>query len=201
MTSATGTCRGNRSRRHGYTLLEIVLVSTLLVILVAMAWPAINAWNDVAALRRYRDQCSGLLQGLRLRAMEAGQPYVLRFVPGGGDYEVVHEADTAMVTQKPVVDDPSGAQERVEFDEASLLGTHQLDEGLSFAIDEAAWGNTGNVGESEGLVELRFYPDGRVSSISFDITDPSESCFSITMVGLTGEVLLGDVESNAVEER
>src|SRR5258708_4301689 len=77
------------ARHGGLTLVEIILVLTLLVILAAVSVPLLGGSFSRAGLQSASDLLRGAWSRGRLAAMQTGQTYVFRFEPRGGRYQLL----------------------------------------------------------------------------------------------------------------
>ena len=82
-----------RSREFGFTLLELMIVLSLLALFVAIVWPSLSkplsrSWTQTAARQLATD-----LARARLNAIESGRAMVIRYEPGGTRY-LITPADT-----------------------------------------------------------------------------------------------------------
>lgn len=86
--------RPSRSARRAFTLAELVAVLAVLAILAGLAWPRLLGVLTRSELVESGKRTRAALVQARLRAIESGQPWVFRFTPGTGRYEVLpaHEA-------------------------------------------------------------------------------------------------------------
>lgn len=80
-----------RRRRSAFTLLEIVLVITLLVMLMAISVPYFDRLYGDMKLDAAADQIRARWADARARAMEEAQPYLFAVVPGEGRFRVAPE--------------------------------------------------------------------------------------------------------------
>lgn len=81
-------------RRHGFTLVELILVAALLAVLLAVAMPPVFRWRDAAAVRAARDELAAGLGWTRMAAAAHGGAtlaldpltgrYWIRIADGGG---------------------------------------------------------------------------------------------------------------------
>lgn len=58
--------------RHGYTLIELLLVLTVLAVLLGLALPPLGRWRDRAAVRAARDELAGAVAWTRMAAAARG---------------------------------------------------------------------------------------------------------------------------------
>ena len=72
----------------GYTLLEMIIVLVLLVVLVGLAWPAMQKPFRKGQIRGAAKQVRDQLLRARLEAINSGTTLVFRFQPGLGVFEV-----------------------------------------------------------------------------------------------------------------
>src|SRR5947208_2742337 len=84
MTSAASNRPGDG--RRAFTLLEVVLVLTLLALVAAVSWPAFQGWFQGHRLRQGVDSVRTLWVKGRARALDEGRPY--RFAWNAGGYRL-----------------------------------------------------------------------------------------------------------------
>lgn len=84
-----------RQPRQGYTLFELVLVLTLLVIIGAISYPAIDAMLADHRLTAARDTVRARLADIRGRAMKEGRPYKFSFIENSGKFKIEPEDSSA----------------------------------------------------------------------------------------------------------
>jgi prepilin-type N-terminal cleavage/methylation domain-containing protein len=88
-----------QKRRNGFTLFEMVLVLAIVVILAAMAYPALSNLVGKDGLSGKRGQTAALddlrgkLAEARSRAMDEGRPYRVAVMPGKGNFRVAPDGD------------------------------------------------------------------------------------------------------------
>ncbi len=83
--------------RHAFTLLELMLVLTLLAVLAAFAWPAFD--GPMAANRVYRsgEKIRAEWRRARVDAMSSGTTRIFRFAPGENRYAIEAESECPFV--------------------------------------------------------------------------------------------------------
>ena len=67
-----GTMEPGTAPRHGYTLLELLIVLTLVGTLATIALPPLTRWRDEAAAHAARDELIGALAWTRVAAIAHG---------------------------------------------------------------------------------------------------------------------------------
>ena len=82
-------------RRHGFTLLEIVLVLAIAVTLAALTFPTFSVVYEQQKLSAAADTYRAAVIIARSRAIDEGQPYRVCIVPGMGNLRVAPDMDSA----------------------------------------------------------------------------------------------------------
>jgi prepilin-type N-terminal cleavage/methylation domain-containing protein len=82
------TCRG----RPGYTLFELVLVLAILVVVMALAYPSVEAMYGGYRLRAGVDQVRAVWAEARARALEEGRGYRFTLGPDGTSFKVAPDS-------------------------------------------------------------------------------------------------------------
>ncbi|MCP5113935.1 MAG: prepilin-type N-terminal cleavage/methylation domain-containing protein, partial [bacterium] len=77
-----------RGERRGFTLVEMLVVLTILGLLVGMSWPSVHRLLSRSRVKEAAKQVRTELGEARLRAIESGTPQVFRFQPGTSFFEV-----------------------------------------------------------------------------------------------------------------
>ena len=75
----TYTCRGKAS---GFTLVELMIVMTMMAILIAIAAPRFEGWNRLNRLRTGVRQVAMSIQNARFKAISTNRRCYLDFAPG-----------------------------------------------------------------------------------------------------------------------
>lgn len=76
-------------RKRGFTLLEILIVISLLLVIMGMSVPWIFREQARSELKNAATQLQGELYATRLHAMESGEAYVFRYRGSGNMYEIM----------------------------------------------------------------------------------------------------------------
>jgi prepilin-type N-terminal cleavage/methylation domain-containing protein len=134
-----------RPRLPGYTLLEVLLVMAILVILMAVAYPTMEALYGDTRVRGAADDVRGAWAEARARAIETGGGYRFAVMKGTNRFRVAPEAPEYW-------DGTKGSASGDEDDGQTLTGS--LPKGILFKIGEG--------GETAGdwHVVATFLPDG-----------------------------------------
>jgi prepilin-type N-terminal cleavage/methylation domain-containing protein len=80
------------TRRSGFTLLEVVLVLALLVMLAAMAMPALESWYVDMKVDAGADHLRAKFAEARAHAIEEGRPYRFAVMPGQSNYRIAPDS-------------------------------------------------------------------------------------------------------------
>ncbi|HJY85606.1 MAG TPA: prepilin-type N-terminal cleavage/methylation domain-containing protein [Candidatus Acidoferrales bacterium] len=93
-----------RTRQSGFSAVELMMVSTVLLILVAFAIPSIATAVADVRLRGSASDLSGLLQNARLAAVRTNATYTVRFgLPSGSGAYVDLNNNGAFDTGEPMI--------------------------------------------------------------------------------------------------
>src|ERR1039457_4932934 len=88
------------ARRHGFTLIELILVLTLLAVLTSLAAPSLSSFFRGRALDSEARQLLSLTHAAQNRAVSEGFPMLLWVDSQGHDYGVVEEASAQKADPK-----------------------------------------------------------------------------------------------------
>ena len=78
----------NSHRNHAYTLLELVIVLSVIGLLAGLSWPVLmRPWSKSQVQQAAQDLSRELMR-TRLNAIEKGQTFRLRWRPGTGEFEI-----------------------------------------------------------------------------------------------------------------
>jgi len=142
MTSATGQIESKPACQHGFTLIELILVLTLLTVTASLIAPALSNFMRGRALDSETRRLLSLTHAAQSRAVSEGMPMVLWMNTTQGSYGMEREAS-------PENSDPKA----LEF---SVDGNVQL-----------VVMNTAKVGTTvRKLPAIRFLPDGSIDENS-----------------------------------
>jgi type II secretory pathway pseudopilin PulG len=179
------------------TLLEVLLVLAMLVVLAAVAWPALEPALASVELRKSAERIRVEWNRARVEALTKGNTVLFRYEPGSNRYCLEHQAEPEFLPGA-AVGDVGG-----RVDAGDQLPEYLLPERISFvggevsdtAVDET--GTIASVAGGEWADPVVFYPDGSTSNAKLVLQNERNQCIEITLRGLTGVVSVGDVYSSA----
>jgi prepilin-type N-terminal cleavage/methylation domain-containing protein len=155
--------------RAGYTLLEVLLVLTLMLVLGALA---VSRLQGVMERHHLRDVTESVRQHLnqgRLRAADTGRIYQFSAENGGGNYVLAPldsiDADAAPVAQVAGQLPSSVRFEQVEINPSAAVGTN---------ASAVTW-----------CTPILFFPDGTSSGGAIDLVDNDNRFTRLAVRGLT----------------
>jgi len=170
----------------GYTLLEVMLAVSVLIILATVASsPIMRTWRD-QRLAESTENVRSLLAGTRIRAVDNDQTWQFRYEPGGTHFLRV----------------PLAATES-ENDEASNRSGQQsgtLPDGITFETDDAGSAppldpkllvglpDSQELSSAAWATPILFYSDGTATQALFTIVDEYGGSREVLVRDLTGAV-------------
>ena len=87
LMSGTSISNDRRSRR-GFSLMELIIVVGIMMVVAAIAVPAITASVRLYRLRAAAASVKGIIQATRYRAISSGYPFALVFSKANSTYQV-----------------------------------------------------------------------------------------------------------------
>jgi prepilin-type N-terminal cleavage/methylation domain-containing protein len=175
-TSRKGPIRLRRQRLlcsersdAAFTLLEMILVLTILLTVLTVSYPALNHLYVVHQLRQGADEVQVRLMACRVRAIEAGLTYQFRFEPGGQRFVAV------------------------PYDSATMTGGSSLWKhgGMGEELPAGLLNGLSNAGEMQGAhwsAPILFKPDGSSSGGVFELKGKDGDIRTVSVRALTGGV-------------
>jgi prepilin-type N-terminal cleavage/methylation domain-containing protein len=158
--------------RHGFSLVELLLVLAVLVCAAMAVWPRLEAWREVAAFDACVDQVRNELQQARLTAIETGHPVIVR-----------HAAESRSLRCFSM----AGVPLRSSFALPAGVVLRSVAESLS------------NGRDPEGIV-VEFRPDGTAASRSLTLSSELGFAKELRVDRATGSVFVRDVNRNGQGE-
>jgi prepilin-type N-terminal cleavage/methylation domain-containing protein len=189
--------------RRAFTLLEVVLVLTILVIVTVLAYPSLEGMYDNARLKAAADEVRAAWTEARTRAVNEGRPYRFALVPGKGNYRLAPDASEFWSG------DGTQREDTTEETERPLVLEKHLARGVRFNTEdgtmplESDTGNEsflppGSVELNKYLPILTFFPDGTSrEDVSIVFSLKGARPILLRLRGITGAVTVRPLESNA----
>jgi len=187
--------------RGGFTLLEVLIVLTVLAALAALSWPTVRRTMDRSDLLSAAKELRATLLEARLEAIESGRVGRFCYRPGTGTFQ------TAL--QAAVDDDPvrlAAARDSDAREGGAPPREGSLPAGVSFQSpprrQSPAGPNPGlEVPDEQGWSEpILLHPNGRTSNARIRLEGRRGYTIQLTLRGLTGTAAIGPVEQVRQEE-
>jgi len=173
-------------RRSGFTLLELILVLAIIGMVLAIAYPTLDAFLTDARLKAGADHLRARFAEARAHSILDNQPYVFSVKPGESGYRIA--PDNSGGANGMNVDAPAEGQT------PTFVIEDQMPSGIRFNLDHA---NVSAAGSDNGYVGiLTFQTDGSCSddkTIRLDLEGATP--IEITVRGLTGAVTVRSLGS------
>jgi len=188
------------SVESGFTLIEVILVMAILVAIAAMTLPSLSGVFTRSQLRNGGEVVRSAWGKARLAAMDSGQPYLFRCQLKGGEFQLLNIAELAAAGGQSA--GPTGNV--VEPDGSWRLAFDRLPAGVVFAKGEFAPSQLmdamfAGVANAAWAGPIVFYPDGTCTDATILLSNENESTIRVTLRGITGTALIGDVGKEAVQ--
>ena len=189
------------SPQRGLTLVEVILVLTLLVVIGAVSAPLLEGSFSRAELHGAGDLLRGAWAKARLAAMQTGQTCVFRFEPNGSRFQIVALNQLGLPEANELQpDDPNIEHKAVGM---LRLSRSRLPDGVVFAAGDVSTSSQLMAtlpGAAEGpwSAPVLFHPDGTTSDASVLLSNEQQTTIRVTLRGLTGISNTTDVASEAM---
>lgn len=182
--------------RRGVTLLEVMLVLCLLVILSAVAWPALERPLANQRLREAADAVRIQWTRARIDAMSSGRTSLFSYTPDTGKCRLESRENAEYVAEGPT-------------DEMAAPKESTLPEGCKFIAGEAPRDDraapllnqdTSSDKETPASEPILFHPDGTTSDAAVILENEHGRRINLTLRGLTGVATVGELYSSGEKE-
>lgn len=202
-------CRVRRGARAAMTLMEVLLTTALIVVLAALAMPAMTRPLANQRLRSAAEQIRADWTRTRVKAMSTGRTWIFRYLPEQGHYTIEllenEELDAESLLGETPLEETAIAQTPVD---GPPPGQHTLPEDVTFhsgesdanLVPRSDWASVGfdptrpAPTDSEGLSNaIVFYPDGTTSSARVRLQNQYHRAIELSLRALTGSSSAGDV--------
>jgi Tfp pilus assembly protein FimT len=162
-----------RQQRRAYTLMEVLLVMAVMIMILAVGYPAIDSYCEGLKVDAAADDVRGAWSEAQAQAVNEGRPYRFAVIPGKGNYRVAPHSDAYWTGgSPPSPDDP---------DNPPIILEKSLPDGVVFP--------SGGEAAGQWSTQAVFLPDGTAEDDA-DITlrlDNSRP-ISLHLRALTGVV-------------
>jgi len=185
--------------RSGFTLFEVLLVFSLLALLAAIVWPALDAPFAAQTLKSSAEQWRGDFTKARVAAMNSGRVQMLSFDATANAYGVVAlddltTSDPFSAAAEPTAMSLSPTFVRTLPDGVTLRELASLDDVTAppqspMQMPMQAIAPTMN----NAVSPVYFHPDGTTSSARVVLVNDRGMHVEVRLRGLTGAVSVGDV--------
>lgn len=205
MTRSKSQQSGNR---NGHSMMEMMIVVTVLAGMASMTWPMLNSPLSKIRLQSAAQEVSSQLAKARLKAMQSGVPQVFRIQMNTGKFQVSAASDDDSNTGESK---PSAA-EREAMETASVsdaersplseesdtsVDEKELPEGICFECpvsEEDKEEEPAEVAQNdEGWTDLAvFYPNGDTTNATVSLRGEAHLHLNVKLSGLTGATKIGE---------
>ncbi len=191
--------------RRGFTLLEVLLVLSVMAVIIGITWPSVVRSMKETAIRNSALAVQTAAAATRIKAIDTGLTYQFRYEPGGQRFAVIPFDPPANIDSTTSVSTTSPQQQIYPV----LSG--QIDDSCQFAstderlftstavetLPREAFANLADAHELETTAwapPLLFFADGTAADATFRVTDDGGRSIDISLRGLTGSVSTGTLQ-------
>jgi len=199
------TGRPRSTRRRAVTLIELILVLAILVVITAMAWPALDRPISNQRLRKAADRIRTEWTRARVKAMTDGVTCVFRYTLYEDGYSIETEGDSDFMPRDGTASSLGG----LTMDQAELPARSQeyserkLPENIVFSAGETTYDTRSTMisssGESRSSIQsglsdpILFFPDGTTSTARLSLRNTEfDYEIELTLRGIIGAVSVSD---------
>jgi type II secretory pathway pseudopilin PulG len=188
------------ARPSGLTLVEVILVLSLLVIVASVSMPYLNSSFSRAHLNGATDILRDALTRGRLTAMQSGQVQAFRCEPKGARFQLV--AFDKLSLPESSVPPPDNTDGEHSVHDLLRLAPPRLPDNVIFADAQIAASNQvgallGDAKDDVWSKPILFNPDGTTSDASILLQNDIGQTVRVTLRGITGLISSGEVGSEA----
>ncbi len=192
------TDRPRSPPREGFTLVELLIVLAILVMAMAISWPAVGGLLAKNELRSAAQQVRAALAKTRLEAMESGAVRQFRYQPGTRRFEITRLAATAEESS-------AGRGVREDGDAPDTPAEVLLASGVRWESPDTTGvplrpALSGDSPEQVWSAPILFFPNGRTSNARLQLGGRRGFLVPLTLRGVTGTVAIGNLQ-RAEEKR
>jgi prepilin-type N-terminal cleavage/methylation domain-containing protein len=186
-----------RRRRQGLTLVEVLLVLSLLVVLASVAWPALDRPLDNRRLHHAADVLRTEWARARNQAIATGQMVRFQCTLGERNYSITREEDSSSTTSiavpqvEPLTESTDSESGPMLPKGITFLSVEVNQEDQEDPLDVALNDDLLSA-QSTSETPLFFYPDGSTSTGRVVLQNEHDRCIDVSLRGLTGVATVGD---------
>lgn len=197
---------GRKRERHGFSLMELLLVLAIMAIIAAMILPQLFGVQGRQSLRNAADQLNGAMVDARQQAMVSGQTMYMLFQFDSGMYAVVPEPidqeTTAQFEQVTSALSQAANLSRLTGNEDTtsridLPGVDRLPAGVQILTGQAGEAQAENAAtvqaDISGLPYVAFAPDGTTDDAILQLVSEEQDQITVQLRGLTGAIRIGEL--------
>jgi hypothetical protein len=196
-----------RSRRGGHSMMELVIVMSVLAGMATLSWPVISSPLRKSRLHAAGQELSTAFAKARLKAMQSGVPQTFRVQWDSAKYQVLPalleeatnaaEAEATRLSLSPEVTtqdaERSPLTEVTDFE----MQERALADGIVFVLPEERGSSVTpeeTLADEGGWSELTvFYPDGSTTSALVLLKGDEDFCVEVSLSSLTGRARIGEI--------
>ncbi len=178
-----------RTRRRGYTLLEVMAVMAVLVVLGVMILPTLSGIRGNTNLKAGADIIRALLAEGRAKAIEDGKNYKLTF-----------STDGRIVRVEPDVNAITGEAVQPDADDRPVTREEELPKGVTVAIIDLLDDDATPIDDGTGRQRVAtLLPDGtcREDSVFVLLSAANLKPLTLRILGLTGNITVENTPATA----
>jgi prepilin-type N-terminal cleavage/methylation domain-containing protein len=198
-----------RPPRAAFTLLEVLLVLSVLAVIIGISWPSVVRYMRDEAIREAAQSVQTAAAGSRIKAIDTGLTYQFRYEPGGQRFAVIPfdppqniDSTTAATAANPT----QSIYPVLSGQIAESCWFESPDEGLVMSapverLPRDVFANLPDAYELESTAwgpPVLFYPDGTAIDAIFRIIDDGNRSIQVSVRGLTGTVSTGRLERERI---
>lgn len=183
----SGKANSITRRRTGFTLLELVLVISIVIVVAALAAPSVQRTFSRQALQKGADRVRIAMGQARVRAIRTGEEHAVYYSPEGSWFNVAPFASFAEQSKLA-----GERQEMVDEGNYSNFEEDLLPKGVRFSAAQAdvnsraaAVLSTGESSDNQ-VGMILFYPDGTSQDAKLLFENDDQLFVQLQLRGLTG---------------
>lgn len=177
----------SNSVRCGYTLFEMLIAISIIVIITSIGWSPVMRLHQEYRVKAAAEEVRQMVAGTRMLALDQDIVFQFRFEPGGRKFMRVpyeNTASAASTSKQPVSASglssgelPVGVYFEAVSSGASEAVNPELMTGLPNEFTQASWS-----------APVLFYSDGTATNAEFNVVDETATTRRIRVRDITGGV-------------